>query len=226
VNETILMERIKYRFHDEALLKMALNHSSYVNERGMPKLDSNERLEFLGDAVLESFISDELYRRLPGMEEGVLTKLRAYIVCEKSLFLRAASFSLGEFLNLGRGEEGSGGRERPSVVADALEALIGAIYLDGGREAAGAFIRERFAPAVEEAVSGAAGTDYKSKLQESLQTKGQVNIRYRVDREEGPDHARMFYISVLKEGEVIGSGAGKSKKRAEQNAARDALERR
>jgi ribonuclease-3 len=224
LNETALVEKIKYRFKNAALLRAALSHTSYVNENGLSKFDSNERLEFLGDAVLEGLISEELYRRLPEVEEGVLTRLRAYIVCEKSLFRVAGAFSLGDFLNLGRGEEQGGGRTRPSVVSDALEALIGAVYLDGGADAARRFVMRAFAAVIEEAVSGAAAVDYKSDLQERLQADGQVEIRYLVDSQEGPDHNKLFYISVYKNGEKIGEGSGRSKKQAEQAAAKDALE--
>jgi ribonuclease-3 len=225
LNENLLIGKIRYRFKDLTLLRTALNHTSYVNENGLSKFDSNERLEFLGDAILESLISEELYRRLPPMEEGALTRLRAYIVCEKSLFRVAGAFSLGDFLNLGRGEEQGGGRTRPSVVSDALEALIGAVYLDGGAEAARRFVMRVFAEAIEEAISGAAVVDYKSDLQERLQAEGQVEIRYLVDSQEGPDHDKLFHISVFKDGKRIGKGSGRNKKQAEQAAAKNALER-
>jgi ribonuclease-3 len=225
LNENDLITKIKYKFTDTDLLKTALSHSSYANECGLSKFDSNERLEFLGDAILEGFISEELYSRLPQVEEGALTRLRAYIVCEKSLFRIAGSFSLGDFLNLGKGEESGGGRERASIVSDALEALIGAVYLDGGADAARRFVMETFAEVIEEAVSGEIGDDYKSNLQERLQVGGKVDIRYLVDRQEGPDHDKMFHVSVLKNGERIGRGSGRSKKQAEQAAAKNALER-
>ena len=225
MNNTELQQKLKYEFKDQGLLDKALNHSSYVNETGLTKYDSNERLEFLGDAMLEGFISLALYRRLPDMEEGDLTKLRAYIVCERSLFRCASGISLGEYLNLGRGEDGSGGRKRPSIIADALEALIGAVYLDGGREAAESFVMRVFEPVIEEAVSGMAGVDYKSRLQELLQSEGQTNIQYKVDKEVGPDHNKLFYVSAFQDDDFIGAGTGKSKKQAEQNAAKNALER-
>jgi ribonuclease-3 len=225
LNEAVLCEKIKYRFKDMRFLETALTHTSYVNENGLSKFDSNERLEFLGDAVLEGIISEELYRRFPQTEEGALTRLRARVVCEKSLFRIARAFSLGDFLNLGKGEESGGGRDRPSVVSDALEALIGAVCLDGGADAARRFVTEAFAAAVEEAASGAVTDDYKSDLQERLQTEGQVNIRYAVDDQEGPDHNKMFHISVFKNGKRIGKGSGRSKKQAEQAAAKDALDR-
>ena len=224
MNEKELSERINYRFKDENLLRMALNHSSYVNERRLTRFDSNERLEFLGDAMLECFISLHLYKMLPNTEEGDMTKLRAYIVCEDSLFRCAREFSLGEFLNLGRGEEKCGGRTRPSVVADALEALIGAIFLDGGRDAAEGFVFRILMPVIDEAVAGLVKNDYKSRLQELLQAGGAVQVSYRTEREEGPAHNKLFHVSVLKNGALIGCGTGKSKKQAEQNAARRALE--
>jgi ribonuclease-3 len=225
LNESDLITRIKYEFKDTDLLGTALTHSSYANERSLSKFDSNERLEFLGDAILEGIISEELYNRLPRVEEGVLTRLRAYIVCEKSLFRIADAFSLGDFLNLGRGEESGGGRGRASVVSDALEALIGAIYLDGGADAARRFVLDTFAEVIEEAVSGEIGDDYKSHLQERLQVGGRVDIRYLVDRQEGPDHDKLFHVSVLKNGERIGRGSGRSKKQAEPAAAKNALDR-
>jgi ribonuclease-3 len=225
LNEIALIEQIGYHFKDEALLKTALTHTSYVNENGLSKFDSNERLEFLGDAILEGLISAELYKQLPYVEEGALTRLRAYIVCEKSLFRVADAFSLGDFLNLGKGEEHGGGRDRPSVVSDALEALIGALYLDGGADVTRRFVMSAFAEVVEEAVSGAIAVDYKYDLQERLQVHGQVDIRYLVDSQEGPDHDKLFHISVFKNGERIGRGSGRNKKQAEQAAAKNALER-
>ncbi|MDR3295909.1 MAG: ribonuclease III [Clostridiales Family XIII bacterium] len=226
MNEKKLQERIGYEFKDASLLYLALNHTSYVNERGMLKFSSNERLEFLGDAVLEGLISDVLYRRLPDREEGVLTRLRSHIVCENSLFRCANKLSLGEFLNLGRGEEATGGRRKPSVVADAMEALIGAIYLDGGRDAAEQFVMDIFSPIIDEAAAGDAGTDYKSRLQEALQAEGSAFIQYKVENETGPDHDKIFYVSVLNGNKPIGKGAGKNKKQAEQSAAKNALEDR
>jgi ribonuclease-3 len=225
LNEDALTAKIKYDFNDKRLLKTALSHASYVNERGLTKFDSNERLEFLGDASLEAIISDELYKRLPDMEEGVLTRLRAYIVCERSLFRIAGDFSLGDFLNLGKGEESCGGRDRASVVSDALEALIGAVYLDGGIGEARRFVIDAFAGVIKDAVSGAAAGDYKSDLQERLQARGRVDIRYLVDDQEGPDHDKVFHVSVFRDGTRIGRGSGRSKKQAEQAAAKNALER-
>jgi ribonuclease-3 len=226
VNEGELLEKIGYQFRDMELLETALNHSSWINEQNLGKPSCNERLEFLGDAILEGFISELLYRRLPDVEEGELTKRRSYIVCEKSLFRSAGNFSLESFLNLGRGEEASGGRRRASVVADAMEALIGAIYLDGGRDAAERFVMEKFESVIAEAmaISGDAVGDYKSRLQETLQAEGQVSIRYHVEKEEGPDHDKLFYVRVCKNGAVIGRGAGRNKKQAEQDAARQALQ--
>jgi ribonuclease-3 len=225
LNEAALIVKIKYPFADMRLLETALNHTSYVNERGMSKFDSNERLEFLGDAILESLISEELYLRLPDVEEGVLTRLRAHVVCERSLFRIAGGFSLGEFLNLGKGEENGGGRERASVVSDALEALIGAVYLDGGADAARVFVIDAFAEVLDEAASGTPGGDYKSDLQERLQAGGRVEIRYLVDYQIGPDHDKLFFVSVFRNGSRIGKGSGRSKKQAEQAAAKNALER-
>jgi ribonuclease-3 len=225
VNEKGLSERIKYTFKDGELLKLALTHSSCANEMKMPKYRSNERLEFLGDAVLEFLISEELYSRFPALEEGEMTRLRAAIVCEASLCRCGNAISVGDFLRLGRGEEQNGGRKRPSIVADTMEALIGAVYVDGGVDAVKAFVSDAFSPVIEAAAAGRLMVDYKSKLQEMLQMGGQVSIEYEIEREEGPEHDKLFFVALRGNGAVIGRGCGKSKKEAEQSAAKEALEK-
>ena len=209
-----------YRFRDRSLLARALTHSSYANEhRGC---DHNERLEFLGDAVLELSSSAFLYRRFPVEPEGSLSRRRASLVCEASLADCARKLSLGEKLCLGKGEEKGGGREKDSLLADAFEAVIGAVYLDGGFEAADGFIRRHLLDTSED---GAVFFDAKTRLQEYLQRDGEIGIRYR-DREESDDgQEKTFVAEVLVEGAVLGTGRGHNKKQAEQTAAAQALER-
>ena len=211
--------RIGYHFHCAELLKTALCHSSYANEnKGMTH---NERLEFLGDAVLELCSSHFLFRHFPDEAEGALSRHRAAIVCEASLAVCARRIGLDRELLLGRGEEKNGGRERDSLVSDAFEALIGAIYLDGGFEAARTFI-DRFVmdPMAEKPVL----FDAKTRLQELLQTDGEVEISYPVLEENGPEHERSFTAAVCLNGRPLGVGSGPSKKQAEQAAAAAALE--
>ncbi len=227
VNNNRDLERaIGYRFKDKKLLGRALNHSSYVKERGQSRLNDNERLEFLGDAFLDAIIGEDLYRKLEKAEEGQLTKARASIVCEKSLADAARAISLGNYMRFSKGEEKSGGRERESILADAMEAMIGAVYLDGGYEEARDFVLGMFEEALQDAESGKlSNQDYKSELQEQLQAQGILDIRYVTEREDGPDHDKTFSVRLDVQGKAAGSGSGKSKKVAEQNAARDALER-
>ena len=218
---------IAYRFQDKMLLEKALTHSSYCREHGVESRDSNERLEFLGDAFFDAVISEELYQRLEKVDEGKLTKTRALIVCEKSLASVALRLGVGNFLNLGKGEEHSGGRKRESILADALEAIVAAIYLDGGFEAMRQFVAREFASAIEDALEGKLFADYKTQVQEVLQKRGKnTKIRYVTDREEGPDHDKTFYVHLVCDGETMGRGSGKTKKEAEQNAARETLEGR
>lgn len=218
---------IAYSFQDKMLLEKALTHSSYCREHGVESKDSNERLEFLGDAFFDAVISEELYKRLEKVDEGKLTKTRALIVCEKSLASVALRLGVGNFLNLGKGEEHSGGRKRESILADALEAIVAAIYLDGGFEAMRQFVAREFASAIEDALEGKLFADYKTQVQEVLQKRGKnTKIRYVTDREEGPDHDKTFYVHLVCDGETMGRGSGKTKKEAEQNAARETLEGR
>lgn len=214
-------DTIKYTFENKSYILEALTHSSYSNENKDYKF--NERLEFLGDSVLSIVISDYLFKKEKNLPEGELTKLRANIVCEESLSEVAAQINLGEFLLLGKGEEATGGRERISILADALEAVIAAIYLDGGLEEAKRFIFEYMEQIIENSIKGKIFRDYKTYLQEILQSKGEQNIWYKLIEEKGPDHNKRFVMEVGVNDEVLGVGEGKSKKDAEQVAAKSAL---
>lgn len=216
-----LEERINYHFNNKMYLKTALTHSSYANEeRG---LKSNERLEFLGDSVLSIIVSQYLFELYKNKQEGDLTKLRASLVCEKTLAEFARSIDLGGHLLLGRGEQNTGGRERPSILSDAFEAVIAAIFLDGGMEEAKKFV---LSFVIEELKKPAARTtsDYKTTLQEIVQQNGEERLEYVLVAETGPDHNKRFTVEVHLNSNVIGKGSGRSKKLAEQQAARQALE--
>lgn len=215
-----LEEKIGYHFQNPELLKTAMCHSSYANERHMGRLNCNERLEFLGDAVLELATSEFLYERYPQMPEGDATKTRASIVCEQSLAFCARSLSLGTYILLGRGEAVSGGRERPSITSDAFEALIGAIYLDGGFTNAKEFILKFILTDIEHKKLF---YDSKTILQERVQAKEGSNLKYSLLEESGPDHAKLFKVEVLVDGKAMGTGSGPTKKAAEQEAAYQAL---
>lgn len=214
-----LQERIGHVFRDRSLLEQAMTHSSYVHETGAGREASNERLEFLGDAVLELAVSDYLYRTLIDEPEGKMTKARIGLVCEPALAAVAETLGIGDCLSVGRGEEKSGGRERPSITSDALEALIGALYLDGGMEAAASFI-ERF---ILTGADASAFTDSKTALQEYAQARDMGAITYRLIGTEGPDHARIFTVRAVIGGADYENGSGRSKKAAEQEAARATL---
>lgn len=213
---------IGYKFRNRKLLSQALSHSSYANEKKRPG-GSNERLEFLGDSVLSIVVSSYLYENLTNVAEGELTKLRASLVCEKSLHKFAQQIELGKYLLLGKGEENTGGRERPSILADAFEAVIAAIYIDGGLEAAAKHIL-RFLPEDIEHQKKPAFNDFKTILQEVVQKNPEEKVEYILVSEEGPDHNKSFVVEVFLNSNVIGKGRGKSKKEAEQMAAREALE--
>ena len=213
---------IGYRFHNITLLQNALAHSSYANERWHNSLMSNERLEFLGDSILGMLVADYLYRTFPDRPEGELTRMRADMVCERALAKIAAQIGLGEHLLLGKGEEQGGGRGRDSILADAVESVIAACYLDGGMEAAKGFI-DRFV-LTRVPVSGLANADYKTALQELVQQKRNQLLVYALVGESGPDHDKVFQVELTLNGSLIGRGSGGSKKRAEQEAARVALE--
>lgn len=216
-----LEERIGYTFRDRSLLENALTHSSYANEHREAGMPSNERLEFLGDSILGLVVADHLYRTRPDLPEGDLTRIRAALVCEGSLVEVAKGLDLGSYLKLGRGEESGGGRHRPSIQADAVEAMLAAVYLDGGIGQARRLIHELIVDQEQERT--AAGRDYKTALQELVQrTSGQA-LAYRLIGESGPDHAKTFEMEVLLNGTAIGSGSGRSKKEAEQAAAKTAV---
>ena len=184
----------------------------------------NERLEFLGDAFLDAIVSVELYHRMEKVTEGRLTKTRALIVCENALAEAARTISLGSFINMGHGEESAGGRSKDSILADAMEAVIGALFLDGGYDAAKKFVLDVFSDTIDRAIQGKIFLDYKSEVQEVLQSRGiPVNIIYLTDREEGPAHDKTFFVHMECNGKSYGRGSGKSKKEAEQSAARETL---
>ncbi len=213
-----------YIFHDKELFKQALTHSSYVNEHRLSKADCNERLEFLGDAVLELVCSDYLYRTYGDKPEGEMTKLRASIVCEPTLALCAEELKLGEYLLLGKGEEATGGRGRASVVSDAMEALIGAVYLDGGFASAKEFIHGFVLNDIEHKQLF---YDSKTILQEMVQAESGGELSYELLREEGPDHDKLFEVRALVGDREVGRGTGRTKKAAEAMAAyRAILERK
>ena len=217
-----LEKELGYTFRDKDLLANALTHSSYANERKADKFASNERLEFLGDAVLGLITAEYLYAHHSHVPEGELTRLRAAMVCERSLHQFALSIHLGGWLRLGRGEENSGGRERGSILADAFEATIAAIYLDGGFEAAKTFVT-RFADRFFAAHLEGGMRDYKTELQEIVQKNHGEKLEYRLTGESGPDHDKQFVVEVHLNSNSIGTGVGGSKKEAEQAAAREAL---
>ncbi|MBR6312616.1 MAG: ribonuclease III [Oscillospiraceae bacterium] len=214
-----LQNRIGYVFRNEELMENALTHSSYANERGKSRVFSNERLEFLGDSVLGFVTAEYLFEKYPSRPEGEMTRIRAELVCEHSLAATAEELELGAVLLLGKGEEQNGGRRRRSILADAVEALLAAIYLDGGMEPARAFVLGHIL-----AEKPTELTDYKTALQERVQAAGGVSPQYRIIDEYGPDHAKTFVARVEIDGEPAGEGSGRTKKEAEQSAARAALE--
>ena len=217
-----LEKAIGYQFRDITLLQNALAHSSYANERWHDSLMSNERLEFLGDSILGMVVAEHLYRNFPDRPEGELTRMRADMVCEQSLAAVANQFGLGEHLLLGHGEEQGGGRNRASILADAVESVIAAAFLDGGMEAAAGIIRKFVLTNVP--VTKLQNKDYKTSLQERVQQKKNQVLSYALVGESGPDHDKNFLVEVSLNGVVVGKGSGSSKKRAEQDAARCAME--
>lgn len=214
---------IGYSFKKTSLLKRALTHKSYANEQKLPAEEQNERLEFLGDAVLELVVSELLMERYPQYSEGDLSKLRAAIVNEKQLASFAREFTLGESLYLGRGEEQTSGREKPSLLADAYEAVLGAIYLDRGYAKASLVIRKHYGRLLDRSAAEEIYKDYKTDLQEKSQSLYKSIPRYRLAGESGPDHDKTFEIELTIRGEVMGRGQGRNKKEAEQQAAKEAL---
>ena len=222
---TVLNEfeaRIGYVFHDKNLLRRALTHTSFANECKDKTLGHNERLEFLGDSVLSLTVAEALYERYPKLPEGELTRIRAALVCEKTLYLMAQEIDLGAFLFLGKGEDASGGRTRPSVLSDAYEAVIAAVYLDGGLENAVKFIMPRFEQHLQNHMNDMP-RDYKSELQEIVQQNPGERIAYVLVSQSGPDHNKTFTVEVHLNSNSIGSGTAASKKEAEQLAAKEAL---
>lgn len=218
-----LQARIRYRFKDLRLLQLALVHSSFAFERMRKNACHNETQEFLGDAVLDLTLGYILFTRFPEKREGQLTRIRAALVNESGLAGMAREIGLGEFLLLGHGEEASGGREKPSILSCAYEALVGALFLDGGYEEALVFVRRWFEPLIERRCEDLLAGDAKSTLQEFLQERYNEGPVYVLEEEEGPAHARIFTVSVQFQGKIMGSGRASSKKEAEQKAARGAL---
>ncbi|OFT01924.1 ribonuclease III [Granulicatella sp. HMSC31F03] len=219
----ILKEKFDISFNNEALLMEAMTHSSYTNEHKEMKGIYNERIEFLGDAVLELTISDWLFRQFPHFQEGQLTKLRAQIVCEDSLSLLAKECSLNEYLLLGKGETLSGGREKPAILCDVFEAFIGALYLDKGVNEIQRFLNLVVIPKIKNGRYELI-TDFKTELQEYLQQNGPVHIRYELVKEEGPSHDKTFTVQLIVDGKKYKTASGKTKKAAEQMAAKLTME--
>lgn len=218
-----LEDRIGYHMADRSLLRAALTHKSYSNEHPGVDAPHNERLEFLGDAVLDLCVSDLLFQRYPQLSEGELTRVRAELVNEGSLAPLGEQLGLGGYLLLGKGEEGSGGRQKPSLLADALEALLGAVYRDGGVTAVSAVIDSLLGELMEQAVGNRQGTDYKTRLQERLQASGCELPTYQLLEAQGPDHQKSYVVAVHCGQQAIGTGRGRTKKAAQQQAACQAL---
>ncbi|WP_433749652.1 ribonuclease III [Falsibacillus pallidus] len=216
--------QIGITFENERLIRQAFTHSSYVNEHRRKPFEDNERLEFLGDAVLELTVSQYLYHKYPTMSEGELTKLRAAIVCEPSLVTFANELQFGGLILLGKGEEMTGGRERPALLADVFEAFVGALYLDKGLETVISFLEKVVYPKINEGAFSHV-MDFKSQLQEVIQKEGAGMLEYKILQEKGPAHSREFVAQVALKEEVLGTGNGRSKKEAEQHAAQMALEK-
>lgn len=218
-----LEKLIRYEFKDRNNLLLALTHSSYANEIKSRGLKHNERIEFLGDAVLNIIISENIFTSLPEYSEGELTKIRASIVCESSLMMCANTINLGEQLLLGKGEELTGGRTRSSILCDAFEALIGAIYVDGGLESTRRFVLKHMSEIIKDSIEGTIAKDFKTQFQEIIQKDSDKKITYEIVNEKGPDHNKQFIARVSVDSQLLGEGEGKSKKEAEQNAAREAI---
>ncbi len=219
-----LQENLGYYFNDIELLETALTHSSYANENKLHISKCNERLEFLGDTIVNLVTSEYLYNKYPFYPEGELTKIRAKVVCEPSLAFIARKLRLGEYLYLGKGEEATGGRNRESILADSSEAITGAIFLDSSYEVVRNYLLANFESDIVRAVTkGDLFVDYKTELQERLQKVAKGRVEYVVTKEEGPDHNKLFYMDVTINQQTIGSGIGRNKKEAEQMAAKEAL---
>ena len=218
-------ECLGYKFSNTDYLKEALTHSSYDWHPNESYRVDNEKLEFIGDAFLDAIVGTEVYKRMPEeSKEGDLTKMRAQIVCERSLAIVGRSLEIGMYLRMGPGEEKTGGREKDSLIADSVESIIGAIYLDGGYDAAYAFVLDKFDELIQDAVEGRLILDYKTGLQEWAQKTG-AEIKYITDRMEGPDHDKTFYIHLEINGKEVSKGVGKNKKEAQQMAAEEIMKR-
>ncbi len=216
-----LEQKIKYEFKDKELLKKALTHTSYAYEHS---IESNEKLEFLGDSILEFVSSEYLYFNFPKLKEGEMTKVRATVVCESSLYKIAKKLEFGKFLYLGKSELATGGNDRPAILADSVEAVIAAIFMDGGLEPAKQFIIENLSSEIEIASKNVGLKDYKTVLQEKLQIHGDVKIEYTIINEKGPDHNKTFEAELKCNNRKLATGTGKTKKQAEMKAAEKALE--
>lgn len=219
-----LQQIISYRFSDLSLLNTALTHSSYTANR-QEVMEHNERLEFLGDSVLSMVISKYIFKGCNEMAEGQLTRIRANVVCEQSLYAAATDINLGKYLRISKGEELTGGRTRPSILADAFEALIAAIYLDGGLSKVKIFVLHILNNTIKEAIQNKMISDYKSFIQEHIQKSSQGKITYKLLSEEGPDHSKIFEMAIMLDDKRLGIGKGNSKKEAQQAAAKDAVEK-
>ena len=217
-----LEKSIGYTFKDKELLKKALTHTSYAYEK---HIESNEKLEFLGDSILEYISSKYIYTNYSKLKEGEMTKVRAEVVCENSLYNVAKSHDFSDFILIGKSEANSGGKYKPAILADSIEATIAAIYFDGGLEQAEKFIIENLKDAIEKSTKHVGMKDFKTVLQEKLQENGDVCIRYTVIKETGPDHDKTFTVKVELNGKELATGEGKTKKHAEMNAAEKALKR-
>lgn len=216
-------EIIGYKFTNEEYLKIALTHSSYAHENKEKNIKFNERLEFLGDSVLGLIVSRYIFENYPELPEGKLTKMRAAVVCEKTLYECAVNIDLGKYIILGKGEDHTGGRTRPSILSDAYEAVIAAIYLDSNLDVVKEWVLGQLYEAIEAASKGRISKDFKTEFQEEAQKRGDVNISYKVVGESGPDHRKSFVVNVYLNGQLMGEGEGTSKKKAEQSAAKNAL---
>lgn len=216
-----LEKNIGYTFKNKQLLKTALTHTSYAYEHGV---QSNEKLEFLGDSILEFVSSEYMYNKYTNLKEGEMTKVRATVVCEKSLYKIATLHNFSDFLYLGKSEKMSGGNKRPAILADSVEAVIAAMFIDGGLEPSKKFIVENLKDEIEIATKHVGQKDYKTVLQEELQKNGDVKIQYKIIKESGPDHDKTFEAEVSLNGKKLAAGVGKSKKEAEMQAAKKAIE--
>ena len=221
MNLELLEENIGYKFKNKSLLKQALIHKSYAYEH---KVESNEKLEFLGDSILEFVSSKYIYKKYPNLREGEMTKVRATVVCEESLYKIAKRHNFSDFLYLGKSQLHTGENKRPAIMADSVEAIIAAIYLDSGIQQASKFIVNNLKEAIEYATKHVGFKDYKTALQEKLQIHGDVKIEYEITKEIGPDHNKFFEAQVKCNGKVLAKGEGRSKKDAHMHAAKKALE--